>query len=51
MTQTNSTSEFRGKIYNSITETVGATPLVRWHRFEQKYGLSAQIVASGFSLK
>ena len=45
MTQTNSTSEFRGKIYNSITETVGATPLVRLHRFEQKYGLSAQIVA------
>ncbi len=45
MTQTNSTPEFRGKIYNSITETVGATPLVRLHRFEKKYGLSAQIIA------
>lgn len=45
MTYNNSQPEFRGKIYNSITETVGATPLVRLHRFEQKYGLKAQILA------
>ena len=37
--------EFRGKIYNSITETVGATPLVRLHSFEQKYNLQAQVLA------
>lgn len=44
MTQTNSAT-FRNRIYNSITETVGATPLVRLHAFEKKYNLKAQILA------
>lgn len=44
MTQTNSAT-FRNRIYNSITETVGATPLVRLHSFEKKYNLKAQILA------
>jgi cysteine synthase A len=44
MTQTNSAT-FRKRIYNSITETVGATPLVRLHKFEKKYNLKAQILA------
>jgi hypothetical protein len=25
-------AEFRGRVYNSIVETIGATPLVRIHR-------------------
>ena len=44
MTQAN-TATFRNRIYNSITETVGATPLVRLHKLEQKYNLKAQILA------
>ena len=44
MTQA-TTSTFRNRIYNSITETVGATPLVRLHKLEQKYNLKAQILA------
>ena len=38
-------SASRGKIYNSILETVGATPLVRLSRFKEKYGLHADILA------
>lgn len=44
MTQA-TTATFRNRIYNSITETVGATPLVRLHKLEQKYNLKAQILA------
>lgn len=33
-----------GKIYNSITELVGRTPLVRLHRYEQAEGLRARIL-------
>ena len=40
MTQTNSAT-FRNRIYNSITETVGATPLVRLHSFEKIQSQSA----------
>ncbi len=36
---------FRNKIYNSITETIGATPLVRLHKIEKQYGLEAQLLA------
>lgn len=36
---------FRNQIYNSITETIGATPLVRLNKIEQKYNLEAQLVA------
>ena len=39
------TATFRNRIYNSITETVGATPLVHLHKLEQKYNLKAQILA------
>jgi cysteine synthase A len=38
-------SEFRGRIYDSIVETIGATPLVRLNKFAAKYGLSAEILA------
>ncbi|HEV7996709.1 MAG TPA: cysteine synthase A [Stellaceae bacterium] len=43
---TNSRSaEFRGRIYDSIVETVGATPLVRVHRLAQQAGAKADILA------
>lgn len=44
MTQANSAT-FRNRIYNDITQTIGATPLVRLHKLEQKYKLKAQILA------
>ncbi|MBX2833615.1 MAG: cysteine synthase A [Micavibrio sp.] len=34
----------RGKIFGSVLETIGATPLVRIPRFTEKYGLEADIV-------
>jgi cysteine synthase A len=37
--------EFRGRIYGDITETMGATPLVRLNRLPQKAGVKAEIVA------
>ncbi len=37
-------SEFRGKIYDSILDTVGATPLVRVKRLAEDAGAKAQIV-------
>ncbi|WP_448203673.1 cysteine synthase A [Azospirillum sp. sgz302134] len=37
-------SEFRGKIYDSILDTVGATPLVRVKRLADEAGVKAQIV-------
>lgn len=43
MTTKNTT--FRNRIYDSITETVGATPLVRLHKLEKKYNLKAQVLA------
>jgi cysteine synthase len=36
--------EFRGRIYDSITETIGATPLVRLNRLAAKHGVKADIV-------
>jgi len=36
--------EFRGKIYDSILDTVGATPLVRVKRLADDAGVKAQIV-------
>lgn len=44
MTQANSAT-FRNRIYDNITQTIGATPLVRLHKLEQKYNLKAQILA------
>ncbi len=34
----------RGRIYNSITETIGNTPLVRLNRLAQKHGVAANIL-------
>src|SRR6185312_8854835 len=33
-----------GRIYDSITETIGATPLVRLSRIAAKYGVKADIL-------
>jgi cysteine synthase A len=37
-------AEFRGRIYDSITETIGATPLVRIQRLAQEAGVRADIL-------
>jgi cysteine synthase len=39
-----SRAEFRGRIYDSIIETIGATPLVRIHRLAQNAGAKADIL-------
>ncbi len=39
------TSEFRGKIYDNIVDTVGATPLVRLRRLADDEGVDADILA------
>jgi cysteine synthase A len=38
-------AEFRGRVYDSITETIGATPLVRVHRMAKQAGAKADILA------
>ncbi len=38
-------AEFRGRIYDSILETIGATPLVRLHRLAEEAGSRAEILA------
>jgi cysteine synthase len=43
--QTKSASEFRGRIYGDITETIGATPLVRLSRLAAKHDVKAEILA------
>jgi len=37
-------TEFRGRVYDSITETIGATPLVRVHRLAAEAGAKADIL-------
>jgi cysteine synthase len=37
--------EFRGRIYDDITETIGATPLVRLNRLPEEAGCGAAILA------
>lgn len=37
--------EFRGRIYDSIVDTIGATPLIRLPKFANKHGVQADIVA------
>src|SRR5579864_4733644 len=37
-------AEFRGRVYDSITETIGATPLVRIHRMAREAGVTADIL-------
>jgi cysteine synthase len=38
-------AEFRGRVYDSITETIGATPLVRLHRLADAAAAKADILA------
>ncbi len=38
-------TEFRGRIYDNVTQTIGATPLVRLPRFAAAHGVKADIVA------
>ncbi|OFX00897.1 MAG: cysteine synthase A [Alphaproteobacteria bacterium RIFCSPHIGHO2_12_FULL_66_14] len=45
MTQPAPTPEFRGRIYNDITETMGATPLVKLNRLPKRDGVKAEILA------
>ena len=42
--QNNAEPEFRGKIYDSIIDTVGATPLVRLNRLTLEEGCNAEIL-------
>lgn len=44
MTPTNETATFRGRIYNDLTETIGATPLVRLSRLAHDAGVKADIL-------
>jgi cysteine synthase len=44
-TQAYTNPEFRGRIYDSITQTVGATPLVRLNRLPKEHGVAASILA------
>jgi cysteine synthase len=37
-------AEFRGRVYDSIIETIGATPLVRIHRLAAEAGAKAEIL-------
>ncbi len=37
--------EFRGKIYDNLVQTIGATPLVRLNRFADVRGVDAEILA------
>ena len=39
-----SAPEFRGKIYDSIVDTIGATPLVRLPRLAKELGVNADVV-------
>jgi cysteine synthase len=38
------TTAARGRVYDSIVETIGATPLVRLHKIEAAYGLKAALL-------
>ena len=45
MTQPAPSAEFRGRIYGDITETMGATPLVRLNHLPKRDGVTAEILA------
>ncbi len=45
MTQPAPSAQFRGRIYGDITETLGATPLVRLNRLPERDGITAEILA------
>ena len=36
--------EFRGRIYDNIVDTIGATPLVRFHKLADAAGVKAEII-------
>jgi cysteine synthase A len=38
------TGEFRGRIYDSIVDTIGATPLVRLSRLAEAHGVRAELI-------
>lgn len=38
-------AQYRGMVYDSILDTIGATPLVRVRKFQEKYKLEADILA------
>src|SRR5262249_61921954 len=40
-----STGEFRGRVYDSILETIGATPLIRIAKFAKEGGCKADLLA------
>jgi cysteine synthase A len=42
---TTANAEFRGRVYDNITEAIGATPLVRVHRLAREAGAKADILA------
>jgi len=42
---TGQSAEFRGRVYDSIADTIGATPLVRLHRLRENAGAKADILA------
>jgi cysteine synthase A len=42
---TEKTGEFRGRVYDSVVDTIGATPLVRMKRLSQANGAKADVLA------
>jgi len=44
VTDSSSSGEFRGRIYDNITETIGATPLIRLQRITKEVGCKADVV-------
>jgi cysteine synthase len=42
--QLTASGEFRGRIYDSIVDTIGATPLVRLARLAERHGVKADIL-------
>ena len=38
------TGEFRGRIYNNVLETIGATPLVRLAKLAERHGCKADVL-------
>ena len=42
--ETAATAEFRGHVYDSIVETIGATPLVRLKRIAAAHGVKANLL-------
>jgi cysteine synthase A len=40
-----SSPQFRGRIYDSVIDTIGATPLIRLKKIEARSGVSAKLIA------